>query len=138
MEDSFLLREVDQVRVKGREQPERIYELLGNSGDSLLKEMGEALNYFSAGLDAYRQQVWQEALDLFKRSLAILPEDGPSRIMVERCLIYQEVKEGVRFQVSGGSLLNPFSPFPLVLAFPANADPTRESNKKRIIAWMSP
>jgi adenylate cyclase len=88
--DSFLMREVDQVRVKGREQPVRIYELLGNSGDSLPKEMEESLNYFTAGLEAYRQQVWQEALALFKKSLAILPEDGPSRLMAERCQIYQE------------------------------------------------
>ncbi|MGW8223598.1 MAG: hypothetical protein ACWGP1_15740, partial [Syntrophobacteria bacterium] len=86
----FLMREVDQVRVKGREQPVRIYELLGNSGDSLPKEMEESLNYFTAGLEAYRKQVWHEALDLFKRSLAILPEDGPSRLMAERCQIYQE------------------------------------------------
>jgi adenylate cyclase len=90
VEDSFLMREVDQVRVKGRKQPVRIYELLGNSGDSLSREMEESLNYFTAGLEAYRQQVWQEALDLFKRSLAILPEDGPSRIMAERCQIYKE------------------------------------------------
>jgi len=88
--DSFRMREVDQVRVKGREQPVRIYELLGNSGDSLPKEMEESLNYFTAGLKAYRQQAWQEALALFKRSLAILPEDGPSRLMAERCQIYQE------------------------------------------------
>jgi adenylate cyclase len=90
VENSFLMREVDQVRVKGRKQPVRIYELLGNSGDSLPREMEESLNYFIAGLEAYRQQVWPEALDLFKRSLAILPEDGPSRIMAERCQIYQE------------------------------------------------
>jgi len=88
--DSFRMREVDQVRVKGREQPVRIYELLGNSGDSLPREMEESLNYFAAGLEAYRQQAWQEALALFKRSLAILPEDGPSRLMAERCRIYQE------------------------------------------------
>jgi len=84
------MREVDQVRVKGRKQPVRIYELLGNSGDSLPGEMEESLNYFTAGLEAYRQQVWQEALDFFKKSLAILPEDGPSRIMAERSQIYQE------------------------------------------------
>jgi adenylate cyclase len=88
--NSFLMREVDQVRVKGRVQPVRIYELLGNSDDSLPREMEESLNYFTAGLEAYRQQVWQEALDLFKQSLSMRPEDGPSRIMAERCQIYQK------------------------------------------------
>jgi adenylate cyclase len=87
---SFLLREIDLVRVKGREQTVRIYELLGNSEDSLPKEKEKSLSYFAAGLEAYRQQFWQEALGNFKQSLALLPEDGPSRIMADRCRIYQE------------------------------------------------
>jgi adenylate cyclase len=86
----FQLREVDLVRVKGRKQPLRIYELLGNSEASLPKEKEQSLSYFAAGLEAYRQQIWQEALGLFKQSLTLLPEDGPSRIMAERCRIYQE------------------------------------------------
>jgi adenylate cyclase len=90
LEGSFLLREVDLVRVKGRKQPVRIYELLGNSEASLPKEKEESLTHFAAGLEAYRQQFWQDALNLFKQSLTLLPEDGPSRVMAERCQIYQE------------------------------------------------
>ncbi len=90
LEGSFQLREVDLVRVKGRKQPLRVYELLGNSEASLPKEKEQSLSYFAAGLEAYRQQIWQEALGLFKQSLTLLPEDGPSRIMAERCRIYQE------------------------------------------------
>jgi adenylate cyclase len=90
VEDSFLLREVDQVRVKGRVQPVHIYELVGNSADSLPKEKEQAFSYFVAGLEAYRQQHWQEALELFSQSLTLLPDDGPSSIMAERCRIYQE------------------------------------------------
>jgi adenylate cyclase len=84
------LREVDLVRVKGRKQPVRIYELLGNSEASLPKDKEESLSHFAAGLEAYRQQFWQEALGLFKQSLTLLPEDGPSRVMAERCQLYQE------------------------------------------------
>jgi adenylate cyclase len=90
LEGSFLLREVDLVRVKGRKQPVRIYELLGNSEASLPKEKEQSLSYFAAGLEAYRQQIWQEALGHFQQSLTLLPEDGPSLIMAERCRIYQE------------------------------------------------
>ena len=90
LEGSFRLREVDLVRVKGRKQPVHIYELLGNSEASLPKEEEESLSHFAAGLEAYRQQFWQEALGLFKQSLTLLPEDGPARIMAERCQLYQE------------------------------------------------
>jgi adenylate cyclase len=90
VEGSFLLRELDMVRVVGRKQPLRIYELLGISGDSLPKERLESLRQFAAGLDAYRRQLWQDAIVLFTQSVALWPQDGPSRIMAERCKIYQE------------------------------------------------
>ncbi|HEX3034427.1 MAG TPA: adenylate/guanylate cyclase domain-containing protein [Thermodesulfobacteriota bacterium] len=87
---SFLLREIDMVRVVGREQPVRIYELLATSGTSLPSKLVKALSSYAAGLEAYRQQFWDEALGLFKESLDLWPEDGPSRTMAERCQIYQE------------------------------------------------
>ncbi len=87
---SFRLREVDMVRVMGREQPVRIYELLGNSVDSFPKDREQSLSLFADGLEAYRQQFWQEASGLFRQSLELWPKDGPSRIMAERCHIYQQ------------------------------------------------
>jgi adenylate cyclase len=90
VERSFLLRELDMVRVVGRKQPVRIYELAGKSGDSLPEERKQSLKDFAAGLDAYRRQSWEDALDLFEHSLGVWPGDGPSRIMAERCRIYCE------------------------------------------------
>jgi adenylate cyclase len=100
VERSFLLREIDLVRVVGRDQPMRIYELLARSGTSLPKEQAEALSSYAVGLEAYRQQRWGEALGLFTSSLSLWPQDGPSWTMAERCRIYQkapppEVWEGV-------------------------------------------
>jgi adenylate cyclase len=90
VERSFLLRELDMVRVVGRKQPVRIYELAGKSGDSLPEERKQSLKSFAAGLDAYRQQSWEDALGLFEQSLGLRPGDGPSRIMAERCRVYRE------------------------------------------------
>jgi len=81
---------VDMVKVVGRKTPVRIYELLGNSGDSFPKEKELALQHFANGLEAYRQQFWEEALNLFEQSLALWPDDGPSQAMAERCKIYME------------------------------------------------
>ncbi|MBW1981229.1 MAG: CHASE2 domain-containing protein [Deltaproteobacteria bacterium] len=86
--DSFQLREVDMVRVKGRQQPVRVYELLAEAGTSLPPEKKKGYAHFARGLELYRQQRWQEALTQFERVLEILPEDGPARVMKERCLIY--------------------------------------------------
>ncbi|MEW6296504.1 MAG: CHASE2 domain-containing protein [Thermodesulfobacteriota bacterium] len=87
---SFLLREIDMVRVVGREQPVRIYELLAKAGTSLPPEREKAFSCYAAGLEAYRERRWDEALALFEESLALCPGDGPSRIMAGRCQIYQK------------------------------------------------
>jgi len=90
VERSFVLREIDMVQVVGRKQPVRIYELLAATGTSLPKVQEEAYSAYAAGLEAYRQQSWDKALELFQHSLALWPNDGPSLTMVERCQIYQQ------------------------------------------------
>jgi adenylate cyclase len=88
VEGSFVLRELDLVRVVGRAQCVRIYELVAASAAELPTEKQRALSAYAAGFDAYCRQHWKEALSLFNESLALQPEDGPSRVMVERCQIY--------------------------------------------------
>jgi adenylate cyclase len=90
VEKSFVLREIDLVRVVGREQPVRIYELLATAGTSLPSEQEKAFTAYAAGLEVYRQQRWGEALGLFKLSLTLWPGDGPSWTLAERCQIYQK------------------------------------------------
>jgi adenylate cyclase len=91
VEESFLLREVDTVRVVGREQPVRIYELLAKASTSLPSAQDKAFRSYAAGLEAYRQQRWNEALELFEASLALWPGDNPSRVMAERCQLFQKM-----------------------------------------------
>ena len=90
VEKSFLLREIDMVQVVGRKRPVRIYELLAPISTSLPKEQEQAFSSYAAGFEAYRQQSWDNALALFKHTLALWPKDGASRTMVERCQIYQQ------------------------------------------------
>ena len=90
IEKSFVLREIDMVQVVGRKRPVRIYELLAATGTSLPKEQEEAFSAYAAGLEAYRQQSWDKALELFNYSLALWPKDSPSQAMIERCQIYQQ------------------------------------------------
>ena len=85
VDGAFVLRELDMVRVKGRHQAVRIYELLARAGGTLPRELAEVLGLYAAGLEAYRKQLWDDALQLFAQCLALRPEDGPSRTMAERC-----------------------------------------------------
>ena len=56
VEGAFLLREIDTVRVKGRRQVVRVYELLARAGTTLPREQEQALREYAAGLEAYRQR----------------------------------------------------------------------------------
>ena len=89
-EGAFVMREVDMVRVKGRVQAVRTYELVASAGAALPPKHEEALRLYATGLEAYRKQLWGDALGLFTQALAVRPEDGPSRTMANRCQVYQD------------------------------------------------
>ena len=87
--DSFLLREVDYVRVQGKEKPVRFYELLGILTTVLPEEMKQAFSYYSSGLEAYRSKKWEDAIDLFEKGQKLYSEDKSFQVMALRCRIYQ-------------------------------------------------
>lgn len=86
--NSFLLREIDLVRVKGREVPVRIYELLARASTPLSADREEADGFYSSGLEAYRHQAWREALTHFNRALSVRADDGAAKTMAARCKVY--------------------------------------------------
>ncbi len=88
VEGAFLLREIDMVRAKGKKKPVCIYELLGNRETVLSEEQKHVMDYYADGLSAYRRQHWQKALCLFDKALALLPQDGPSQTLAERCRVF--------------------------------------------------
>ena len=67
--DTMETRELDLIQVVGKEEPVRIYELLGRKGQ-LSSDQLEAKTAFEAGLQAYRQQQWPLARAQFTYSLA--------------------------------------------------------------------
>jgi adenylate cyclase len=81
----YPVRELDLLRVMGKEQPVRVYELLGLSDADLTEAKKKAVGLYLKGLEAYRARNWDEAAGFFSQALAADPDDGPSRTYVERC-----------------------------------------------------
>lgn len=53
-------------------------------------EKKEMLKYYNIGLNAYKQRKWDESIASFQKALEIIPDDGPSRLYLERSRDYKE------------------------------------------------
>jgi adenylate cyclase len=78
----FLYREVDIIRVKGKEQPVVIYELAGVREQ---KDLQEKIEMYGRARAFYKRRDWRQAHGLFNQLLQRWPEDGPGRILAHRC-----------------------------------------------------
>ena len=88
LDDRFLLRDLDIVKVKGKAQAVTIYELAGWRDRQ--NESGQALfSWFEQGVAAYRERQWDRAAELFRLVLDGAPDDGPSRLYLERIGYYR-------------------------------------------------
>ena len=83
VKDQVVARELDLIRVKGKIQPVKVYELLGLVRDS--HPYGDMVSRFAQGLEAYRNGQWKAATDIFQELVRDYPQDGPSHVFIKRC-----------------------------------------------------
>src|ERR1700691_4397569 len=81
--DQIIIREIDVIRVKGKNQPVTIFEILSrqaaaNDGKALVEIFGQ-------GREAYKTRNWRAAKAAFEEVLRRWPDDGPSRVFRGRC-----------------------------------------------------
>jgi adenylate cyclase len=79
IEKDIITREVDLIRVVGKAQPVRVYEILGEKSE-LSASQWDGIDLFHQALKMYRDRRWDEAIKLFHKS-----GDSPLvRLYVER------------------------------------------------------
>ncbi|NTW50012.1 MAG: adenylate/guanylate cyclase domain-containing protein [Chlorobiales bacterium] len=78
------VRELDVLRVKGKNQPIKIYELVCEKG-GLSQLQIRKFKHFEDGIKHYRAQAWNEAKLSFENVLKLDREDGPAEAYIERC-----------------------------------------------------
>jgi len=88
----FVAREVDKIRVKGKNKPVTIYELLATAAEQT--SYAPLLERYNSALIAYRNQQWEEASNKFGDLLALYPSDGPSQVFLQRCVEFLEHPPG--------------------------------------------
>lgn len=86
IKSDFICRELDWVRVKGKAQPVRIYELIAEQKTDA-KTM-ELLKWYNEGYNLYHSKNWAGAMQAFAHALNTLPSDPVTKLYVERCQEY--------------------------------------------------
>lgn len=88
--DTLAFREIDSLRVAGKLETVRVYELLGVVAE--LSESGrQRVQAYEAGLARYRAQDWDAAEAAFRECLEIEPKDQPSQVMLGRIAAFRQV-----------------------------------------------
>lgn len=85
LSDSHPLREIDCIRVKGKERPVAIYEALEGMTSRRQAAINASLPLFEKSLEWYRKKEWSEAISGFESILSTDPEDLISKLYLDRC-----------------------------------------------------
>ena len=82
-QDRFVGRVLDVVRVKGKQKPVTIHQLMDNGENAAAHR--EPLRLYGDGIRFYQEMRWEEALRRFLEVEKFWPGDPPSRLYQGRC-----------------------------------------------------
>lgn len=86
--DVFITRPLDLLRVKGKTEPVRVYELIAECDADLTDDMRKTIELYEKGLGHYREGRFKAAKDYFEKAIEITENDGPSKTYLKRCDMY--------------------------------------------------
>ena len=89
----FEMREIDTISVKGKTETTRILELMGAAGQ-LSEDLARLRERYEQARQAYLAQKWDLAEATFRECLQIRPNDGPSRVFLERIQVFRRNSPG--------------------------------------------
>ena len=89
-QEKFILRQLGKVQLKGKNKLLSIVECLnGNTGKNLQNKIVTSA-FFADAMQAYFDQDFQHAIEIFQSIMAIDPEDNTALYFMENALKYQQ------------------------------------------------
>ena len=83
--DKIIARQLDLLRVKGKTEPVKVYELVGLVEKGISERKNQAIQFFAKGMEHYLTQNWETAIKYFKQALEANHMDNPSKRYLRRC-----------------------------------------------------
>lgn len=81
----YLVREVDLIRVKGKQNPVKVLQILDHHDRQSFPDLEKVIELTHQGIDLYRQQRWQEAITIFDQAVRLNRRDELTKMYVGRC-----------------------------------------------------
>ncbi len=82
VKDTFLCRELDYLRVKGKKEPTRIFELIDLTD---IESKPAWITDYEQALNLYREGKWNKAIEKFEILSSSPLNDKASKVMLDRC-----------------------------------------------------
>lgn len=81
----YCIRFIDRVTVKGKQQPQSVYEVFDGDPDAVRTAKQRSLRQFEEALAHFHYRHIPEAMKLLQQCLDQNPDDRPARVYLERC-----------------------------------------------------
>lgn len=83
--NEFHIRFIDRVLVKGKTQPQSVYEVFSADEASIREAKSKTIKIFEEALASYHLKQVDKAQNLLQKCLASNPEDAPAQFYMDRC-----------------------------------------------------
>lgn len=88
VKDQLITRPLDWIRVKGKNKPVRVFEVMALKEEKVSEALNNILPIYNNGITYYQNRNWEQAAECFRYCLRLRPEDGPSKVYLRRVMIY--------------------------------------------------
>lgn len=92
--ESFHMRSIDRVRVKGKQDVVELFEVFNADSPDLLRSKNESRSLFEAAMRHYREGYFEIANEKFREYAKACPEDPLTYIYIKRCNTMLRVPPG--------------------------------------------
>jgi len=85
IKDDFHCREIDTLLVKGKNIPVKVFTVISDISKQLPKIQLDFNLKYAQGLAYYQVNDFKKGIECFKEADNIMPDDGPTKIFLDRC-----------------------------------------------------
>ncbi len=82
---TYRTRQVDNMIVKGKTEPVKVYEVLDYHNKESFPNMIEVLEMFNNAMEFYNEAKWDDAIKYFNKAKKANPNDKASIMYIDRC-----------------------------------------------------